>query len=263
MWTNPRELEFECCRTARTIYIGEGRAWCIVLGRYKMLVPTRDMSLVPHLMFGGYWESWVSVMLARMVGPGDVCLDGGANLGYFSLLMAMRAGESGKVVAVEANRKLVPFLEKTFEVNGLDVEVWNKALWDKSAETHELNLYGDLLGGTSVREERWRREGQKVTETVETLTIDDMELERLDVVKLDVEGSEPRALDGMRQTVKRNPQMKLLVEYAPGGGVGPELYDQMVEMGFKVMLLRTDAQVEPVKKESLPVDGVHMLYLHQ
>ena len=50
----------------------------------------------------GVWEPVLSEFILRHVQEGDVCVDAGANIGYFSLLFAQRVGPSGKVIAIEA-----------------------------------------------------------------------------------------------------------------------------------------------------------------
>ena len=55
-----------------------------------------------YLRYRGVWEPVLSEFILRHVQDGDVCVDVGANVGYFSLLFAQRVGASGKVIAIEA-----------------------------------------------------------------------------------------------------------------------------------------------------------------
>jgi len=57
------------------------------------------------LRFRGVWEPVLSEFILRHVQEGDVCVDAGANIGYFSLLFAQRVGTSGKVIAIEARAR--------------------------------------------------------------------------------------------------------------------------------------------------------------
>src|SRR5918912_920802 len=85
-------------------------ALCRVLGRYKMYVDLRDTGFVPHLMFEGYWEYWITDFMWRNLGPGQVALDVGANHGYYTVLMSDLVGAQGMVRAFEPNPRLVELL---------------------------------------------------------------------------------------------------------------------------------------------------------
>jgi FkbM family methyltransferase len=101
-------------------YLGGETAVCRVLGRYKMFVDTGDVGLSAHLLLDGYWEMWLTEALAAAVRPGMTVLDIGANLGYFSLLMAERVGASGRVLAFEPNPAVAARLRRNISVNGFD-----------------------------------------------------------------------------------------------------------------------------------------------
>jgi hypothetical protein len=90
---NRNEFERTCTDNIFNIYLGDHVSLCKILTKYKMYVDTRDMGIVPHLMMDGYWESWLTQCLARIVKDGDVCLDIGANLGYYSLMMSELSGQ--------------------------------------------------------------------------------------------------------------------------------------------------------------------------
>ncbi len=103
------------CNTA---YLGQNTALCRVLGRYKAYVDTTDIGLSSHLMLDGYWEMWVTETIADLVRPGMVVADIGANIGYFTLLMAELVGPTGRVHAFEPNPRLAELVNKSLMVNG-------------------------------------------------------------------------------------------------------------------------------------------------
>ena len=110
--------EAEIRATCRTVYIGENEALTRILGRYKMYVDTRDIGIASHLMMEGFWEMWVTEAMMRLLRRGAVVADVGANLGYFTLLMADLTGAEGHVISVEPNPELARRLRKSIDING-------------------------------------------------------------------------------------------------------------------------------------------------
>ena len=76
---------------------------CRVLGKYLMYADSQETGITPHLALHGYWESWITLALARTLRPGWHCLDVGANHGYYTLVMADGAGPDGRVVPGRAH----------------------------------------------------------------------------------------------------------------------------------------------------------------
>jgi FkbM family methyltransferase len=112
--TNERLIRGAC----NAVYCGDHTALCRVLGRYKAYVDTTDVALSSHLMLEGYWEMWVTETLYDLVRPGMVVADIGANVGYFTLLMAELVGAAGRVHAFEPNPRLAELVGKSLMVNG-------------------------------------------------------------------------------------------------------------------------------------------------
>jgi len=99
-------------------YLGDGDSLCRVLGRFKMFVDTTDVGLSSHLMLDGYWEMWLTETLSGVMQKGAVAVDIGANLGYYTLLMAELVGPTGSVHAFEPNPAICRLLARNREVNG-------------------------------------------------------------------------------------------------------------------------------------------------
>src|SRR5688572_23436882 len=95
--------EMVSCQASQTAYMGDNTAIVRVLGKYIMWVDTTDIGITPHLSLNGYWESWITLAMARVLQPGWTCIDVGANHGYYTLIMADAVGPSGKVISIEPN----------------------------------------------------------------------------------------------------------------------------------------------------------------
>ncbi|HEY1113919.1 MAG TPA: FkbM family methyltransferase [Chitinophagaceae bacterium] len=211
-----QELEDACRQNVKSIYLGEHLLLCKMLTKYKMYVDSRDVGVVPNLLMDGYWESWITKFIARLVQPGHICIDAGANFGYYSLLMAELAGREGKVLAVEPNSSLCRLLRFTSSVNEYSYRVVQKALADTSGEI-TLSVPVDFWGGGTIRPEKV--DDHVTEEKVQTVSMDELvELEglpRVDFIKMDCEGVEPMILAGMEKTLEQNPQLKMVMEYSP------------------------------------------------
>jgi FkbM family methyltransferase len=99
------------------------------------------------VFFRDVFEPVLSKLVWNIVEDGDVCVDVGANVGYFTLLMADKAGSSGRVIAIEAAPGNVARLIQNVRLNGFDnrVEVVPAACGDSSgAVTFHLNAKSDM-----------------------------------------------------------------------------------------------------------------------
>ncbi len=212
--------EFEsCCRSFSSYaMLGETTGLARVLTRYKMFVDTTDISLVPHLVMDGFWETPVTQCLVRLVKPGDVCLDVGAHLGYFSVLMSALTGGEGKTLAIEPNKNIATMLRRTACINHPGFIVWEGALTNATREI-EIHIPVSKTGDSSllVRAESGD-EGfihQKVLATTMDQLLVNLDIERVNVIKIDAEGAEPFIFEGMEEVLKRNSDLRIVMEFSP------------------------------------------------
>jgi FkbM family methyltransferase len=191
---------------------------CRALGRYKMFVDSRDNGLAPHLMLDGYWEIWTSAFIARRLRPGQVAWDVGANLGYFSVLMADVVGAEGRVTAFEPNPRLAMLVERNLAVNGFTARsaVRRVAVTARSRGTLRFRAtFSDPKNGRLLEagEAGPVEEEDALEVAVPTFRLDDMEDRRVDFIKVDVEGAEEAVWAGMQGVLDDNPGVTLLLEF--------------------------------------------------
>lgn len=156
-------------------------------------------------------------MLSRAVRPGDTFFDIGANVGFYSFYFGPVCGPSGAVHAFEANPLLIEHLRRSAALNNATSNiVVNAVAVGKEANT-TLQLYDpDRIGGSSLYPLAWLDAAQSVT--VPLTTIDEYRrtkaINRLDVVKIDIEGSELDAFRGMKETFDSCPPWLIVCELA-------------------------------------------------
>ena len=174
----------------------------IPVNRYQFRVPATDVSVVPHLLAQRCWEPHIMGFLARELQPAHVFLDVGANIGYFTVQCAALVH---RVVAFEPVAKAHGYCAMNIEMNGLrNVELRQCALWHEDALL-EIRSDESCLGSSSVA----AVPGETSLETIRGVSLDNLvrcgnlDLPRLDVVKMDIEGAELSALTGMRDTIAR------------------------------------------------------------
>jgi len=123
-----------CTSKCKVVNLLDDTAVAIVLGKYMMWVDLRDKALSPHLMLQGYWEMWITSAMARLTKPGTIGIDIGANLGYYTLLLADAVGPSGRVIAFEPNPRLANMMRTSVGINdfGSRVTVRDEAVGNVS-----------------------------------------------------------------------------------------------------------------------------------
>lgn len=171
-----------------------------------------------YLWIFGVWEPDLTHFIRRRLRPGDVFVDVGANIGYFSVIAARHVGADGRVVAIEASPRMFADLEETLRANGSSsiVRAVNVAA---AAQAGSIPVYAGPAHNTGLTStvERWGRPQQA---TVEALPLDDIlsteEISRARVLKIDVEGGEDQVLAGMDRVIRDAPrELEILVELSP------------------------------------------------
>lgn len=150
-------------------------------------------------------ESPEDLVFLSLLQPGHHVLDGGAYIGTVAIRAAARVGQSGYVYCFEANTGNFQRLQRHMELNRcFNVRCYLNALSDKTGTLEIAQPWAENLSGSLVSQGAWQN---CPTEKVEGLSLDDwMErerIQRLDVVKLDVEGYEPNVLRGGRRLLAK------------------------------------------------------------
>lgn len=152
-------------------------------------------------------------VLRRLIQPGMVVADVGANIGLLTLVMAWATGPGGRVIAFEPEAVPRSNLEKMKHLNGLSwVEVRDQAVGERAGR---LTFHvSDIIGHSSLYALPDAEEARTVE--VEVVRLDDVApAKRLDVVKIDVEGAELDVLAGMKSVIAKNPDLAIVAEFGP------------------------------------------------
>ncbi len=237
------DLELHAKRSRFCSYLGDHLAVCRVLGNMKIFVDTRDHVLAPHLMTDGYWESWITLAMLRVLKPGMVAVDVGANYGYYSILMGRCVGRTGKMFAFEPNPHIASLLRKSLWISGIRQidEVREVAAHSTTGENVRFFFSEERPMNARVTNEA-PYDGQMID--VATARLDDVLPDRVDFIKIDAEGAEREIWRGMARTIQNNPQLQVFLEFNPKrtSYYDPlEFLAKIQEDGFELALVAYDA----------------------
>ena len=161
-------------------------------------------------MRAGLYEGAATRLFATIVKPGMTVVDLGANIGYYTVLSSRLTGTEGRVYSFEPDSRAYAYLRRNIEANrSANVDAFRLAVGE-SGKTSWFNpdphlAEGYLTSGSGKHRTR-----------VEVISLDEFfskhQWPPVDLVKMDVEGSEGSALKGMRQLASKNKQMRLVME---------------------------------------------------
>lgn len=208
-------------------YLGNNQILCRVLGNKKMFVIGDDLGFSPHMIMEGYWEYWLTEYFAKNIKSGDTVLDIGANLGYYSILAADLVGSSGRVVAVEPNPYVFSLLSKSIAHNGFHgrTQLHNFAL-AAEGETGSRNFFvpaNEPKNGMILSRDADLASHKKKGEvfSIDLGHLQHSEFDRLDFIKIDVEGAELPILQSLKPLIERfRPKIVCEVNFRRGYNYG-------------------------------------------
>ncbi len=185
------------------------------VGGSRFVCDLRD-GIAREVFFTGRYEPQETALVRHLLCPGAVFVDVGANWGYFTLLAAYLVGPDGRVVALEPEPRCHTTLVENVTENGMD----NVTVLDLAAADGDgcltLQGYDEALEnyGTSRIVPSTAKKSGTIQVKASRLddALDDLGLPRVDLVKMDIEGSEGAALAGLGRYLAAGRIQRLIVE---------------------------------------------------
>jgi len=246
----------------RATYLGNNRVLTkIVIGNFVFgfLAQADDRLIVPGLIVRGQYEPELTNYFLDNVSSTDHCLDIGANFGYYTCLMS-RCAFRGKTIGIEPDPCVFELLRDNININSLEFS--GTALHAAASDVvGQLTLYRRVTrsGNTSIvpaTPEGVQYLGELAPEPfdVDSIPIDNLLSlfdNRIDFLKVDVEGAEPLVLRGARRAIEANPQIKVVMEWSPGqirsAGTDPGTFLQEIEkMGLRPSIIYRGGRLKSV-----------------
>lgn len=224
----------------------------------------------------GSYERETTKLVEQLVKPGMTVLDIGAHVGYYTKLCSRCVGSAGRVIAFEPH-------PLTFSVLCKNAQAFRNVTPVQVAVTDQKGtacLYDCLLGpgSASLRYDECRRDryrdlsGREVAPrvlkdlpvasyTVETTTIDsylaEARVERVDFIKMDIEGAEISAIRGMKQTIQSSLRLSCIMELNPRAlqsfGLEPvKALKELREVGFsRIVIIEDNGRLTEVENRDM------------
>lgn len=160
---------------------------------------------------------------------GRAVIDGGSNIGLYAMKFATMIGKFGKVFSFEVQPEIEKIARMNYANNVFKSNIisFNCAVSNVSGEMvgfTDIDYYGDKMSSAGIKTEPLlASESKKVT----TIAIDDLIIQNVGLIKLDIEGYEPKALEGLWKTIERD-KPYLIIELSDGY-LGKEIVADTIE----------------------------------
>jgi len=199
--------------------LNDNREYRRVVQGSKMYLPITDMGISQDLSVRGIREREETRLIQHILHSGMTVIDIGANIGYYALIEAHAVGPGGRVYAIEPEPRNYSLLARNVALNRYDyVSTFQIGISDETgfAKLH-VSQYSNLHNLVSpIKQDR-------------NLPTIDVQLRRLDafiqeegikpafvdLVRMDIEGWEAKALLGMQDLLRASPHLKLFIEFHP------------------------------------------------
>ena len=214
----------------------------------------RDMGVK---MGAGCYEPETCSVIKKILRPGMICLDIGAQTGFFTCLMAQQVGVDGQVLAFEPMERSFKLLKLNIDENKWQdrVTLHHVACSDSSGE---INV--DIASGMVVA----NKNGHHI---IKSLKIDDLQLNHVDFCKIDIEGHEPGAVRGMETLLRRDDPIVLteVNQYwlNQAGSSASEYINLLVELGYKLFDIEKGLSEIKVYESEDELKNINILAISQ
>lgn len=235
---------------------GEGEAWVRLRNGCRICVPLSDFDGRAIYYFGDV-DPKVTWLCKSLLRPGDVAVDIGANLGMISLTMGKCVGPTGTVTSFEPSPRTADYLQRSLLANPeLNITLHRCAVSDRNGHA-VLNVPHGHSGMASIV-----RSDVLLGESVEVPMVrasDALEgLQRIRMMKIDVEGYEPIVLDGMRDRLLDDPPQFVLFEcHTDNGSVAAhESVRTLSSTGYEIHWIQRSIRRPQVRLLSSGITGI-------
>ena len=173
---------------------------------YKLNVVPNDVGISSELLVFKVHEPLTTKLISKILTKGMVCLDIGSNIGYYALLEHKIIGNTGKVIALEPSPANFEILKKNIDIqNSSNIECYNLAAGDKNGTTRFVIDKRSNGCMTVADNEEPIIPGDIINVPIKRIDdfVNEIKLQKLDFLRMDVEGFEKHIFEGMKNTLSK------------------------------------------------------------
>ncbi len=222
----------------------------------KMYLDKNDTVVSRTLATNKIWEEHETNFLSSIITKGMKVVDVGAQIGYYSLLFSKWIGKTGKVFCFEPDPDNYRLLKRNIEANqARNIIPIQKAISNYNGKTILFQSNDNKGDHRIIDFYVFDKDNKRKKFEVECITLDSVFAteQKLDFIKMDIQGAEMLAFDGMTELLHRNSSISLLIEFWPfaieKSGYSPtELIERIHQFEFDIFFFEND------KKQPFPND---------
>ncbi len=179
-------------------------------------------------------------LLQEHIHLGDTIIDIGANIGFYAKFLSKLVGEKGQVHCFEPDVTNFKHLQK--QCGGIsNLILNNKAVGPK---TEKLKIYTSK--NLNVDHRTYEPEEYDQSLEIDATSLDEyIKNQKVQLIKMDIQGFEMQAVQGMKETFKNNPQLKIVSEFWPyglrkSGSSAIDYFKFLNELEFNLFLIQNN-----------------------
>lgn len=197
-------------------------------------------AIAQHIKSGKLWEKHFRDVINIFISPGDIVIDAGANFGYNAVLMGKRIGPTGLLVAFEPQRIVYQQLSGNLILNNIFNSITFQAALGNEQSTSTMKVVDYESNWINIGDTSIGEGGEKI----DVYTLDQIELEKLDFIKIDIQGYELFMLQGAKNTLEQY-KPTLFIEIEPHQLIKfniteTQLIDYIKSFGYRMFKINND-----------------------
>ena len=206
----------------------------------KMILNPADNNLSRTLRKSIIYENASIQIIIKTLKPGQIFINIGANIGYFTLILARIVGKEGNGYSFEPDLVNFGFLRKNIKLNGYENIILEQcAVGDRDGMTY---LYLNNKGNPGDHRTWIDKSEPREKNQIKIISLDNYfkgSDEHIDFIKIDAQGYEGKILDGMKNILTKQERLKIMMEIWPYGlyGCGSDplkIASCLIHYGFHV-----------------------------